>query len=57
MAAQNSGAFWHDRRQRPKHRLSSTKETAADRAALFDRCAELCGLDPDLTIHTPADLS
>jgi NAD(P)-dependent dehydrogenase (short-subunit alcohol dehydrogenase family) len=44
--AENSGAFWHDRKPRPKHRLFTTRETAAERVALFDRCAELCGLDP-----------
>ncbi len=46
-AAEQSGAFWHDRRPRPKHRVPWTRETAAERAALFDHCAELCGLTPD----------
>ncbi|MFN8218423.1 MAG: SDR family NAD(P)-dependent oxidoreductase [Solirubrobacterales bacterium] len=45
-AAGQGGAFWHDRRPRPKHRVPGTRESAAERAALFDRCAELCGLDP-----------
>jgi dehydrogenase/reductase SDR family protein 12 len=45
-AAEHPGAFWHDRRPRPKHRVPWTRESAAERAALFDRCAELCGLDP-----------
>ena len=49
-AAQTSGAFWHDRRPRPKHRLPATRETAADRAALFDRCAELSGAQPMLIV-------
>ena len=40
------GAFWHDRRPRPKHRVPWTRESAAERAILFDRCASLCGLDP-----------
>lgn len=43
-AADHAGAFWHDRRPRPKHRVPWTRESAAERAALFDRCAELCGL-------------
>ncbi|MGE5408014.1 MAG: SDR family NAD(P)-dependent oxidoreductase [Syntrophothermus sp.] len=45
--AGHSGAFWHDRRPRPKHRVPWTRESAAERAALFERCAGLCGLDPD----------
>lgn len=44
-AAEDAGAFWHDRRPRPKHRVPWTRESAAERAALFDLCAELCGLD------------
>ena len=44
-ADEHPGAFWHDRRPRPKHRVPWTRESAAERAALFDRCAELCGLD------------
>jgi dehydrogenase/reductase SDR family protein 12 len=46
LAAEHPGAFWHDRRPRPKHRVPWTRESAAERAALFDRCAELCGLEP-----------
>jgi NAD(P)-dependent dehydrogenase (short-subunit alcohol dehydrogenase family) len=45
-AAENAGAFWHDRRPRPKHRVPWTRESAAERAILFDRCAELCGIEP-----------
>ncbi len=41
--ALSSGAFWHDRRVRPTHRLPRTKETAADREALWAACEELCG--------------
>ena len=44
--AAHRGAFWHDRRPRPKHRVPWTRESAAERATLFDRCASLCGLDP-----------
>ena len=46
-AAAHSGAFWHDRRPRPKHRVPWTRESAAERATLFERCAELCDLDPE----------
>jgi NAD(P)-dependent dehydrogenase (short-subunit alcohol dehydrogenase family) len=45
-ADRHPGAFWHDRRPRPRHRVPWTRETAAERSALFDRCAELCGVDP-----------
>jgi hypothetical protein len=45
-AAENAGAFWHDRRPRPKHRVPWTRESPAERAILFDRCAELCGIEP-----------
>jgi dehydrogenase/reductase SDR family protein 12 len=45
-ATEHAGAFWHDRRPRPKHRVPRTRESAAERAVLFDRCAELCGLEP-----------
>ncbi len=44
--ARSSGDFWHDRRRRAKHRLPRTRETAAERAALFDECERLCGLAP-----------
>ena len=44
-ADEHPGAFWHDRRARPKYRVPWTRESAAERAALFDRCAQLCGLD------------
>lgn len=47
VADEHPGAFWHDRRPRPRHRLPWTRETAADRAELFERCATLCDADPD----------
>ncbi len=43
--ARSSGGFWHDRRQRPTHRLPRTKETFADREALWGQCERLTGLD------------
>ena len=42
--AQSSGGFWHDRRRRPTHRLPSTRETPADRLALWEACERLSGL-------------
>jgi dehydrogenase/reductase SDR family protein 12 len=34
-AARTTGLFWHDRRPRPTHRLDSTRETPAERNALW----------------------
>lgn len=38
------GAFWHDRRPRPEHRVPMTRESAEDRASFFDTCLHLSGL-------------
>jgi hypothetical protein len=46
-----TGRFWQDRALRPTHRLSRTKETAAERERLWDQCRALTGLDAD---HPPA---
>jgi dehydrogenase/reductase SDR family protein 12 len=54
-ADRHPGAFWHDRRPRPLHRVPWTRETAAERVALFDRCAELCGIDPDALLDSKSD--
>jgi len=35
---QAAGVIWHDRRPRPAHRLRSTRETASERAQLFEEC-------------------
>ncbi|HZK14968.1 MAG TPA: hypothetical protein VFC52_00060, partial [Solirubrobacterales bacterium] len=37
-AAPAAGVIWHDRRPRPAHRLRSTRETASERAQLFEEC-------------------
>lgn len=42
--ARSSGGFWHDRRRRPTHRVPWTRETPAERAALWEACERLCGL-------------
>ena len=39
--AHSSGGFWHDRRQRPIHRVPWTKETPEDRARLWAECERL----------------
>jgi dehydrogenase/reductase SDR family protein 12 len=38
-----SGLFWHDRRPRPTHLLPRTRETAEQRARLWELCASLAG--------------
>jgi dehydrogenase/reductase SDR family protein 12 len=40
-----SGAFWHDRHERPKHLLPRTRETEADRQRLWSECVRLTGLE------------
>ena len=40
---ESSGGFWHDRRQRPTHRVPWTRETLADRARLWRECERLTG--------------
>jgi NAD(P)-dependent dehydrogenase (short-subunit alcohol dehydrogenase family) len=44
--ARSSGEFWLDRRTRETHRTDATRETPADRAALWDLCLRLTGLTP-----------
>lgn len=39
--AQSSGGFWHDRRQRPVHRVPWTRETLAEREQLWAECERL----------------
>jgi NAD(P)-dependent dehydrogenase (short-subunit alcohol dehydrogenase family) len=39
--AQSTGGFWHDRRRRPTHRLARTRESPADRQALWAACQRL----------------
>jgi NAD(P)-dependent dehydrogenase (short-subunit alcohol dehydrogenase family) len=42
-AARSTGGFWHDRRRRPTHRVPWTKESARERALLWERCEQLSG--------------
>lgn len=41
--AHSSGGFWHDRRERPTHRVPWTKEPEADRERLWQECERLSG--------------
>ena len=40
-----TGRFWHDRESRPLHYIGKTKESAADRQALWAEVQRLSGLD------------
>jgi dehydrogenase/reductase SDR family member 12 len=40
---ESSGGFWHDRRQRPTHRVPWTRETPEDRERLWHECERLTG--------------
>ena len=40
-AAREPGAFWHDRRPRPEHRLPWTRESAGERRELWNELARL----------------
>ncbi len=53
--ARSTGKFWHDRRPRAKHRVPWTRETARERAKLFDLCERLCGLPPGGAVGSRAD--
>ena len=48
-AGRCTGQFWHDRRPRPTHRFRGTRETQAERQALWTRLAELSGWTDTLT--------
>jgi NAD(P)-dependent dehydrogenase (short-subunit alcohol dehydrogenase family) len=37
----SSGRFWHDRRERPTHYTGRTRESSADRRALWEACERL----------------
>ncbi len=43
--ARCSGGFWHDRRERPTHRVPWTKESPEDRERLWAECERLSGGD------------
>jgi hypothetical protein len=42
--ARTSGQFWLDRRVRETHRSDATRETEAERVALWELCRRLTGL-------------
>jgi NAD(P)-dependent dehydrogenase (short-subunit alcohol dehydrogenase family) len=41
--ARSSGGFWHDRRERPTHRVPWTKQTPQDHKRLWAECERLSG--------------
>jgi len=41
--ARSSGGFWHDRRQRPAHRVPWTKQTPQEHERLWAECERLSG--------------
>lgn len=41
--AHSSGGFWHDRRERPTHRVPWTKQTPQDHERLWAECEHLSG--------------
>lgn len=41
--ARSSGGFWHDRRERPTHRVPWTKQTHQDHERLWAECERLSG--------------
>jgi len=41
--ARSSGGFWHDRRERPTHRVPWTKQTRQDHKRLWAECERLSG--------------
>jgi dehydrogenase/reductase SDR family protein 12 len=41
--ARSSGGFWHDRRERPTHRVPRTKQTHQDHERLWVECERLSG--------------
>jgi NAD(P)-dependent dehydrogenase (short-subunit alcohol dehydrogenase family) len=43
--ATSSGNFWLDRRARETHRSEATRESDAERQALWELCVRLTGLD------------
>ena len=51
--ARSSGGFWHDRRERPTHRVPWTKEAPEDRERLWTECERLSGWqDIPATTHS-----
>jgi NAD(P)-dependent dehydrogenase (short-subunit alcohol dehydrogenase family) len=48
----SSGGFWHDRRERPTHRVPWTKQTSQDHERLWTECERLSGWHET---PTPAD--
>ena len=52
--ARCSGGFWHDRRERPTHRVPWTRETPEDRERLWAECERLSGWHETPTTANPS---
>jgi hypothetical protein len=52
--ARCSGGFWHDRRERPTHRVPWTRQSAADRDRLWGECERLSD-SPDIPTSTASN--
>jgi NAD(P)-dependent dehydrogenase (short-subunit alcohol dehydrogenase family) len=52
----STGAFWHDRRRRPTHRVRKTRESPRERDLLWERCARLSGWE-DAGSDSPGPVS
>ena len=50
---ERSGAFWHDRRPRPKHLLPRTRESREDRQRFWAECARLAGMTEQTNERSP----
>ncbi len=42
---ESGDGFWHDRRQRPKHRVPWTREAPGDGVRFFEECERLAGVE------------
>jgi NAD(P)-dependent dehydrogenase (short-subunit alcohol dehydrogenase family) len=51
--ARSSGGFWHDRCRRPTHRVPWTRESAAEREALWAACERLTNDNDEIVRHPP----
>ena len=43
----STGRFWHDRAERPTHRVPWTKESEEERRRLWDACVRVTGAPAD----------
>lgn len=53
-AGRSTGRFWHDRKPRATHRFRATRETEAERRALWDQLTALSGWEEPSTVRGSA---